>query len=184
MNSRCWEIKVNCCESASTRCRSTIRCASMPFNHMMYCTSNELVQGVRGRHGNLPDDEGGEGYRALPLLAHPQQHSGLRCANSPSVKTASYVVCLNFDSCSTVAIISSGSGSSILGWIRIQYGSGSRALMTKNWGKNYSWNKNKIVFGSKTTIFLSLGLHKKRPSYWRSLQLSKEAIKHFKTLNF
>ncbi len=33
--------------------------------------------------------------------------------------------------------------------------------------------------GSKTTIYLSLGLHKERPSYKRSLQLSKEAIRHF-----
>jgi hypothetical protein len=36
-------------------------------------------------------------------------------------------------------------------------------------------------FGSKTTIYLSLGLHKGRPSYKRSLQLSKENIQHFKT---
>jgi hypothetical protein len=36
-------------------------------------------------------------------------------------------------------------------------------------------------FGSKTTIYLSLGLQKERPSYRRSLQLSKEAIQHFKT---
>jgi hypothetical protein len=37
--------------------------------------------------------------------------------------------------------------------------------------KNYSWKKK----------YLSLGLHKERPSYRRSLQLSKEAIQHFKT---
>jgi hypothetical protein len=36
-------------------------------------------------------------------------------------------------------------------------------------------------FGSKTTIYLSLGLHKERPSYRRSLQLLKVAIQHFKT---
>jgi hypothetical protein len=36
----------------------------------------------------------------------------------------------------------------------------------------------------QTTIYLSLGLHKENPSYWRSLQLSKEAIQHFKTWNF
>jgi hypothetical protein len=34
----------------------------------------------------------------------------------------------------------------------------------------------KKIVGSKTTIFLSLGFHKERPSYRRSLQLSKEAI--------
>jgi hypothetical protein len=31
------------------------------------------------------------------------------------------------------------------------------------------------------TIYLSLGFHKGRPSYMRSLQLSKENIQHFKT---
>ncbi len=85
------------------------------------------------------------------------------------------------------AFISSGSGSSILGWIpiRIQYGSGSRAFMTKNWeNKNYSWKKKKKNFWSKTTIYLSLGLYKERPSYRRSLQLSKEAIQFFNTWTF
>jgi hypothetical protein len=45
--------------------------------------------------------------------------------------------------------------------------------------------KKKITFffGSKATICLSLGLHKERPSYRRSLQLSKEAIPHFKTFS-
>ncbi len=38
--------------------------------------------------------------------------------------------------------------------------------------------------GSKTTIYLSLGLHKERPSYRRSLQLSTEVIQHFKTWTF
>ncbi len=48
--------------------------------------------------------------------------------------------------------------------------------------KNYSW---KIFFWiKKTTIYISLGLLKERPSYWRSRQLSKEAIQHFKTWNF
>jgi hypothetical protein len=47
------------------------------------------------------------------------------------------------------AFISSGSGSSILS------GSGSRALMTKNWKKITDEKK----------IYLSLGLHKERPSY-------------------
>jgi hypothetical protein len=36
-------------------------------------------------------------------------------------------------------------------------------------------------YGSKTAIYLSLGLHKVCPSNRRSLQLSKEAIQHFKT---
>ncbi len=39
-------------------------------------------------------------------------------------------------------------------------------------------------FWSKTAIYLSLGLHKERPSYRRSPQLSKENIHHLKTWNF
>ncbi len=35
--------------------------------------------------------------------------------------------------------------------------------------------------GSKTTIYLSLGLHKRRPSYKRGLQLAKKNSEHFKT---
>ncbi len=43
--------------------------------------------------------------------------------------------------------------------------------------KNYS---GKFFFLlSKTTIYLFLGLHKERPSYRRSLHLSKENIQHF-----
>ncbi len=44
--------------------------------------------------------------------------------------------------------------------------------------------EKKNFFGSKTAIYLSLGLHKVRPKYRRSLQLSKEAIQHFKTWTF
>ncbi len=72
------------------------------------------------------------------------------------------------------------SGSSILGWIPIRIRSGSRALMTKNWRKKIQLKIFLFVFGSKTTIYLSLGLHTERPSYRRSLQLSKEVIQHFK----
>ncbi len=61
--------------------------------------------------------------------------------------------------------------------IRIRIQSGSRALMTKDWKKIQLKKK----FGSKTTIYLSLGLKEERPSYRSSLQLSKEAIQHFKT---
>jgi hypothetical protein len=41
--------------------------------------------------------------------------------------------------------------------------------------------KNLIFFLSKTALYLSLGLHKVCPGYRRSLQLTKEAIQHFKT---
>ncbi len=74
------------------------------------------------------------------------------------------------------AFISSGSGSSILGWIPIRIqGFNDQKL------KKITAEKKLIFVGSKTTIYLSLGLHKERPSYRRSLQLSKEATQHFKT---
>ncbi len=78
-----------------------------------------------------------------------------------------------------------GSGSRILGWklIRIRTQSGCRVFMTTNW-KKFTAGKKLNFFGWKTTIYLSLGLHKGRPSYKRSLQLSKENILHFKTWNF
>jgi hypothetical protein len=49
--------------------------------------------------------------------------------------------------------------------------------MTKSW-KKITAEKIIKFFGSKTTIYLSLGLHKERPRYRRSLQLSKKAIQH------
>jgi hypothetical protein len=66
--------------------------------------------------------------------------------------------------------------------IRIQ--SGSRVLMTKTWKKFIAGKIFLIFFKSKTTIYISLGLHKGFPSYRRSLQPSKENIQHLKTWNF
>jgi hypothetical protein len=91
------------------------------------------------------------------------------------------------------AFISSGSGSrsgsSILGWI--PNGSGSNTdpdpdpIRIQGFNdqnlKKITLEKKSNFFGSKTAIYLSLGLHKERPSYRRSFQLSKEAIQHFKT---
>ncbi len=68
--------------------------------------------------------------------------------------------------------------------IRIRIHSGSRALMTKNREKEILAEKKLIIFLDQKLQFiyyLPLGLHKERPSYRRSLQLSKEAIQHFKT---
>jgi hypothetical protein len=47
--------------------------------------------------------------------------------------------------------------------------------------KKITAKKNLICFCSNTAIYLSLGLHKVCPGYRRSLQLTKEAIQHFKT---
>jgi hypothetical protein len=63
-----------------------------------------------------------------------------------------------------------------------EYRSGSRALMSKKWGKLQRKNNN--IFGAITSIYLFLGLHKERPSYRRSLQLSKEDIQPFKHETF
>ncbi len=60
---------------------------------------------------------------------------------------------------------------------------GSRVLMTKNL-KKITAEIFFYIFGSKTDIYLSLGLHKGRPDYRRSLLPSKENIQYFKTWNF
>jgi hypothetical protein len=52
--------------------------------------------------------------------------------------------------------------------------------MTKNW-KKFTAEKKKFLDQKLQFRYLSLGLHKERPSYRRSLPLSKEAIQHFKT---
>jgi hypothetical protein len=74
--------------------------------------------------------------------------------------------------CFGSGFIEFGSGSSILAGYR----SGSRVLMTKNWGENLIYFLIK-----KTAFYLSLSLHKGRSSYRRGLQPSKEIIQHFKT---
>jgi hypothetical protein len=65
----------------------------------------------------------------------------------------------------------SGSGSSILGWIRIRI----NGLMMKNW-KRIQLKTNLLPFWSKSAIYLFLGLHKGSPRYRRSLQPSKRTI--------
>jgi hypothetical protein len=62
-------------------------------------------------------------------------------------------------------------------------GSGSRLLWQKI-DKKLLLKKKLYFFGSKTTIYLSLGLYKGRPSYRRSLQPSKENIQYLKTWKF
>jgi hypothetical protein len=80
------------------------------------------------------------------------------------------------------AFIWYGSGSSILGWIPIRI----QRFWWPKIGKKITAEKKikNIHFLSNTTIYLSLGLHKGRLSYKRSLQLSNMNIQHFKTWNF
>ncbi len=61
-------------------------------------------------------------------------------------------------------------------------GSRSRVLMTKNW-KTFTAEKKFLFFWSKLAIYFSLGLHKERPSFRRSLQHSNKVIQHFKHEN-
>ncbi len=72
-------------------------------------------------------------------------------------------------------------------WFQCISGSGSssesRVWMTKNWTK-FTAEKNLYFFGKKTAIYLSLGLHKGRTIYRRSLQPSEKNIQHFKTWKF
>ncbi len=50
--------------------------------------------------------------------------------------------------------------------------------------KIFQLKKKFYLFISKNAIQFSLGLHKGRPSYRRSLERSIESIQHFKTWNF
>ncbi len=70
-------------------------------------------------------------------------------------------------------------------WIRIQHFRLNTVSDPGFWWPKFIkfTGENKKIW-SKITIYLSLGLHKGRPSYRRTLQLSKENIQHFKTLNF
>ena len=70
-----------------------------------------------------------------------------------------------------------GSGSSILGQCGSGSGSRSRLLMTKIC-KIFQLEKKFKFFWSKIALFLSLGLHKGRPSYKTNLQPSKGNTQH------
>ncbi len=61
--------------------------------------------------------------------------------------------------------------------------SGSRVLWPKI-ERIYSWKVLFLFSWSKIAIYLSLGLHKGRPSSRKSLQPSKENIQHFKSWKF
>ncbi len=54
----------------------------------------------------------------------------------------------------------------------------------KKLDKIYRWKKKFFWINDYGTIYLSLGLHKGRPIYRRSLQVSKESNLHFKIWNF
>jgi hypothetical protein len=65
-------------------------------------------------------------------------------------------------------------------WIRIQ------VFNTKNWKNIQLKICSNLFFWSKMAIYLSLGLHKERPSYMRCLQPSREhsAIQKMKFINY
>ena len=115
---------------------------------------------------------GGGGRRTGPAgrLSHAGQPAGIRgqwrCKGRVCPPT----------SVSDPVFIWYGSVSCILGWkpIRIQV----QSFDDQKLEKIYSWKKKILL--SKTTIYLSLGLHKGHPSYRKSLQPSKENIQQFK----
>ncbi len=74
----------------------------------------------------------------------------------------------------------SGSGSSTLGWIPIRI----QGFDDQKLKKKLQLKKKFHIFFIKTAIYLSLGLHKGRPIYRRSLPPSKEYIQGVKTWYF
>jgi hypothetical protein len=83
-----------------------------------------------------------------------------------------------------VAVFTYGNKLTAMLWIRtwLQCETGSSVLMTKI--VNFTTEKQSSFFLSKIAIYLSLGLHEGRPSYWRSLQPSNKNIQHFKSMTF
>jgi hypothetical protein len=65
--------------------------------------------------------------------------------------------------------------------IRIQIQIQIQGFDDQKFEKIYSWKFLFYFFDKKITIYLSLGLHKGRPSYRRSLHPPKEKVQHFKT---
>ncbi len=90
--------------------------------------------------------------------------------------------CCYYFVCFFLVCIWYGSGSIILGWVPIQ--SGSRGFDDQKLKKIRLAKIRVHFFRIKNYNYLSLGLHKGRPSCKRSLQLSKENIQHFKKWNF
>jgi hypothetical protein len=113
-------------------------------------------------------------FCALPNCLSP--HASLRMLEFLDIKPGLWI---------RIHLIRTVSGSSISGWrpVRIQIHSWSKGFDGHKLEKNYSWKKIFFVV-DQTTIYLSLGLHKGRPRFQRSLQLSKWNIQHFKTWNF
>jgi hypothetical protein len=128
------------------------------------------------------------GMWLYPLRLYTTLNTGIHKSTDPVLCPFSYFLRC---SCSALGLKSSGkAGFRIhihLIWIliRIQH---FRLNTNSDPGfydqKSKKINSWKIFLWSKTTIYLYLGLHKGRPSYKRSLQLSKENIQHFKTWNF
>ncbi len=86
--------------------------------------------------------------------------------------------CLWSDQCCESGFTESGSGSSI------RSESGSRVFMTKNWRKKADFALL-LFLTKKIVIYLSLGLHKGRTNYRRSLQIQNTGSEtHLHTVVF
>jgi hypothetical protein len=91
---------------------------------------------------------------SVEVLSFRFSHSRIQCCGSALVSMRIWIRVRHF-------LCQCGSGS----------GSRSKVLMTKNWKKFTAKIKFLLI---KNALYLSLGLHKGRPSYRRSLHPSKE----------
>ena len=116
------------------------------------------------------------GLKNLPMRIRIQGVKILRIGSRSRFSFFTFNLFFNYDKKAIKNLVSGsecGSGS----------GSRSRLLMTKIC-KIFQLRKKFKFFWSKIALFLSLGLHKGRPSYKTNLQPSKGNTQHFKTLHF
>ncbi len=106
------------------------------------------------------------------IFPPPSQHT-ISAPPPPLRSRSKWTPLLPHQGCGSAFI---SSGSSILGWIPIRFRI-----------QGFNDQKFKKITAEKNYIFFKnynlpiLGLHKERPTYRRGIQLSKEAIQHFKT---
>ncbi len=86
--------------------------------------------------------------------------------------------------CFGSVFIFSGSGSRGWGWRPVRIRIRIQGFNDQKLKKKITAEKKTTFFLDQTAIYLSLGLHKVCPSCRRNLQLSKEAIQHFKSWTF
>jgi hypothetical protein len=102
-------------------------------------------------------------------------------------KNRNFKRCSDKNQCCGSGFFDSGFGSSILAESLNTNPDPDSGFWWPKIGKNYTVLKQKLIpiCLMKISFNLSIGLHKGQPSYWRTLQPSKENIQHYmKFLNF